>query len=1304
MYPAKKPIFQYFLKKTLMFARYHYGMLGKEQQNPIQPTSQAQGSAADSSAHEKVSPATEVTQKENQPSIKSLGVVESSANITELEEKFFNLFDILLLSSIELQESQNALTNIRKLFFSSIEGPYTNEELITLYCRLLELTFRQLISFDDFILPLPDYISVRIRFQLLLLESLIYISRELLEHLIHHKDDNHHQHCRQVFAWLDWLLRSVAGQTVHLLYSDYNTAKLIEYGGLSVKTFNIYRQLLVEQLVEENKAHDEVLTIQLVALDVVISNCYILLFNEIEVLCSISNQVFSEKFKKAQQQKIADFLENKKILTAEGVKFEFIFSEKAIKSLNADKLHNFSDVVALEDKAHLITILNKEFGFSIVFAEFHKGMEDELKKVKEKIIQTREELDKSNFFHGWYGAACAANGNHFDMAAGKFFDQLVNANNTLTGTHPSKTYLLKIPGTNFKKLSFSQFYDFQLLFLYSSLFICYALLSGVENLNKAMEDLYLKFMKTYTIMSTTCLVQVIFSAEIQEQLKAREEVEKVVKLMGILYGKSKAVLKAKTIQDKKRYAIEEKKMFEEQKGKKAQNKKKKKKNRKKKEKPEKAEDDLTDSSDTESETHSLAAAEQTDESNRVAMTQLEAAEKKLNEACSAIFQIKKDQVFTYEALAQMKQCCKEVRLILESLSLPTFRENPPWLEKKTSLQHSVDTILDLITIAASKNIEDLLRRFDIKKTEESSKLLLQVEEACQLVSMDNTQGDYLRRVDRLQAELDLRIQGEKRRVHEQEELMRQKREKEERIKREAEERRHKEELEKQKKEADRLKREAEEKQRQEEERLKREEEKKRKQEEVERLKREEEKKRQETERLKQEEEKYRQEAETAEKLKQKNTIKYERQEEIASALKAFFGTYPGCRDFILINNLCLTGGAILDIYYVWKLFSTDAERQFYWSRLIADLDCIAPASCDFTYLSKMLYDPNIIGSSTTCPAVLKGYIETFEVDIRKGGFQIAEKEKVEHDLIKTDLTTSAIGVFLSAADGRTEIHFFDPANGIEDIFSRQIKFIGSAEEKILADPTRLFRLIRLIGKFAIYEAQKKKCYLQDVFAAPNYTVDPAIMIQLSKIIKNLSSSSAKTYLTPARLTQLLFKSFLHQNAWLHYEVGMRMDIFTAFFASIYIPPGFEFLERFFCYDINHEFFREEMYFIDTIQDKNQKMIYFVSMLMRCMVVAMNGKLDAQKVTQFLMPMANIIVVMRENKTRVNQFHEKRLEVIEEILLAIQPSDEYPDIPKDLFNIFFPVSIQSLSQFNWQQSQSSLCSRQTDSPAGLVNNM
>lgn len=164
----------------------------------------------------------------------SLEVIEPGSDIIKLKKIFHGLFDALLLQSVEPTTFPKILDGIEALFSISIKGQYTNDALVTLYCQLLETIFQQLISFDDFIFTLPDYIRARINFQLALLETLIKISSTFLEHLIHHKDENQHQHCRKVFAWVDWLLRSLASQAVHLLYGYYSTKKLLEFGVLSI--------------------------------------------------------------------------------------------------------------------------------------------------------------------------------------------------------------------------------------------------------------------------------------------------------------------------------------------------------------------------------------------------------------------------------------------------------------------------------------------------------------------------------------------------------------------------------------------------------------------------------------------------------------------------------------------------------------------------------------------------------------------------------------------------------------------------------------------------------------------------------------------------------------------------------------------------------------------------------------------------------------------------------------------------------------------------------------------------------------
>ena len=60
------------------------------------------------------------------------------------------------------------------------------------------------------------------------------------------------------------------------------------------------------------------------------------------------------------------------------------------------------------------------------------------------------------------------------------------------------------------------------------------------------------------------------------------------------------------------------------------------------------------------------------------------------------------------------------------------------------------------------------------------------------------------------------------------------------------------------------------------------------------------------------------------------------------------------------HELCLFGGAILDIYWVYQSCQDPAEREKAWRQYIDDLDFVAPQGSSLAQIAEQVISPNII--------------------------------------------------------------------------------------------------------------------------------------------------------------------------------------------------------------------------------------------------------------------------------------------------------------------------------------------------------
>ena len=101
------------------------------------------------------------------------------------------------------------------------------------------------------------------------------------------------------------------------------------------------------------------------------------------------------------------------------------------------------------------------------------------------------------------------------------------------------------------------------------------------------------------------------------------------------------------------------------------------------------------------------------------------------------------------------------------------------------------------------------------------------------------------------------------------------------------------------------------------------------------------------------------------------------------------------------------------------------------------------------------------GTITWVAAGASFEITTFRQDIETSGRRavVAFTDRIEDDAMRRDFTMNAIYADASGA-------IVDPLNGLEDLKSRRLKFIGNAEDRIKEDYLRILRFFRFFAYYA----------------------------------------------------------------------------------------------------------------------------------------------------------------------------------------------------------------------------------------------
>ena len=141
-----------------------------------------------------------------------------------------------------------------------------------------------------------------------------------------------------------------------------------------------------------------------------------------------------------------------------------------------------------------------------------------------------------------------------------------------------------------------------------------------------------------------------------------------------------------------------------------------------------------------------------------------------------------------------------------------------------------------------------------------------------------------------------------------------------------------------------------------------------------------------------------------------------------------------------------------------------SSRDFLYARNFTDVDIATNAPLD--YISKTF---NVINDQGKSMGSLKINYKNVVMELtrfrkeeynEKSSFpKVVEYLKdAEDDAIRRDFTINAIYLDVTTNE------IVDPYDGIKDLFSYKVKFIGDPKERIKEDPTRIIRGIRLAYK------------------------------------------------------------------------------------------------------------------------------------------------------------------------------------------------------------------------------------------------
>lgn len=201
------------------------------------------------------------------------------------------------------------------------------------------------------------------------------------------------------------------------------------------------------------------------------------------------------------------------------------------------------------------------------------------------------------------------------------------------------------------------------------------------------------------------------------------------------------------------------------------------------------------------------------------------------------------------------------------------------------------------------------------------------------------------------------------------------------------------------------------------------------------------------------------------------------------------------KEIYIIDKLCkfgfktyIVGGAVRDM-----LLGKDAT----------DIDITTEATPD--EVESIFNNCSNVGKSFLVSLVDGIEVATFRKDRYNGlsakNCSIERTTTIVNDLSRRDLTINAIALCPKSGD------IIDPFNGVNDINTKTIRFVGNPYDRIFEDPCRIIRAVRfctvLDGHFEseTYEALKQNAHYVTDYVAPE-----RIRIEILKVLKEKKAS------------------------------------------------------------------------------------------------------------------------------------------------------------------------------------------------------
>ena len=186
------------------------------------------------------------------------------------------------------------------------------------------------------------------------------------------------------------------------------------------------------------------------------------------------------------------------------------------------------------------------------------------------------------------------------------------------------------------------------------------------------------------------------------------------------------------------------------------------------------------------------------------------------------------------------------------------------------------------------------------------------------------------------------------------------------------------------------------------------------------------------------------------------------------------------------------------------------------------------------------FDYGLDYGTVTATINKKNYeITSLRKDIKTNGrfTKVEYSNSWEQDALRRDFTINAI--YLT-----TDGNLFDPCNGIQDLESNKIAFIGDANKRIQEDYLRILRFYRFLGIFKNPNYDPKEFYLIDknFIKMKNYVSNNKIKKELLKMITN--AFCINSFLLKPDNTDLNKKNLIEklENLWLkdNYLEGLNI--------------------------------------------------------------------------------------------------------------------------------------------------------------------